>query len=250
MLKLKKPCPKDILFLTVTLLLVGATITLSVLLCGAYRRAEAAEALTEMPFFDYYKAKCHAYGMENANYAKEQIVFIGDSITDGYILDDAFGDLPLATYNRGIGGDTTAGVLARLDTSLFEIAPSKIVLMIGTNDVGLGEKTADILARYEDIVKEIRRELPGTALYCMSIIPQHETESISAQRVASATAHIMELNPKIKALAEKHGATFVDIFGALADTENHLRLDYSGDGIHLNTEGYAVWTAHIKPYLQ
>ena len=71
-------------------------------------------------FEAYYNRKCLAYSVENANYSKEQIVFIGDSITDLYTLDSYY-SLTLATYNRGIGGDTTEGVLKRLDVSLSSI---------------------------------------------------------------------------------------------------------------------------------
>ena len=62
-------------------------------------------------------------------------MFVGDSITDLYVLDDHYADLPQAVYNRGIGGDTTAGVLARLQVSVLDLQPDVVVLMIGTNDL-------------------------------------------------------------------------------------------------------------------
>ena len=243
MIQFKKPTRKAVILSLIALLLVAAIVTLSILLGFATARAND-------PFSSYYDKKCFVFEAENANFAKGQIVFIGDSITDGYVLDASYGDLPLATYNRGIGGDTTAGVLDRLEGSVFDLAPSKIVLMIGTNDVWRGEESKDILKRYEKILKKITKELPDTELYCMSIIPQHETESLSAEHIARTTAQILEVNPEIKALAEEYGATYVDIFGALADENNRLCLAYSDDGIHLTAAGYAVWTAHLKPYLQ
>ena len=88
----------------------------------------------ESDFEKYYKMKTEAFAVNNTNASKGQIVFIGDSITDLCPLDDYYSDLQLATYNRGIGGDTTAGVLKRLDVSALQINPSKVVLLIGAND--------------------------------------------------------------------------------------------------------------------
>lgn len=199
---------------------------------------------------EYYDNKCHSYAVQNANLAKGQIVFIGDSITDLYILDDHYADLPLASYNRGIGGDTTSGVLHRLKVSVFDIAPSVVVLMIGTNDINGGIDNDEILQRYTSIIDSIYATLPEVDLYCMSIIPQNkDLETYTQIQVDLTTAAILAINPRIQALAESRGATYLDLFSLLAD-ENHLLIQsYSDDGIHLNQNGLSVWTALLKPYL-
>lgn len=194
----------------------------------------------------YYDNKCKSYATQNFNLAKGQIVFIGDSITDLYVLDDHYSDLSRATYNRGIGGDTTAGVLKRLKVSLFDIEPSVVVLLIGTNDINGGVDIDLIMERYEAIIDEIYSELPDVELYCMSIIPQNEDLKLD---VAKNTEKILEINPRIKTLVESKGATHIDLFTPLADENNHLKKEYSDDGIHLNTAGLSVWTELIKPYL-
>ena len=89
---------------------------------------------------EYWQLKYDSFVVQNANLSKGQIVFVGDSITDFYPLDDYYADLNLATYNRGIGGDTTGGLLDRMKVSLYDLAPSKIVLMIGINDIFGGGK--------------------------------------------------------------------------------------------------------------
>jgi lysophospholipase L1-like esterase len=180
-----------------------------------------------------------------------KILFIGDSITDLYILDQHYADLPLATYNRGIGGDTTQGVLNRLQVSAFDIAPSVIVLMIGTNDInGNCEKTG-IFERYEKIIDEIYKNLPDVTLFCMSVIPQNEVlETYSAIKVENTTKIIFEVNAHIKALAQEKGATYLDVFSLLADENDRLIKEYSDDGLHLNEKGLTVWTNLLKPYLE
>lgn len=198
----------------------------------------------------YYDMKCQSYATQNVNLAKGQIVFIGDSITDLYILDDHYADLPLATYNRGIGGDTTSGVLRRLKVSLFDINPSVVVLMIGTNDINGGLDEEGIVERYEKIIDEIYLGLPEVELYCVSIIPQNDDiEEYSAIKIADTTPKIMRINTQIRQLCEEKGATYLDLFSLIADESNHLKKEYSDDGLHLNNNGLSVWTTLLKPYL-
>ena len=203
------------------------------------------------PHQQYYQNKCDSYRVQNMNLSKGQIVFIGDSITDLYQLDNYYVDLDLATYNRGIGGDTTSGVLNRLEVSLFDINPSKIVLMIGTNDINGNVKNAKILANYNEILTRIKRELPDTQIYCVSIIPQNLTiETYSDIKVEKTTKTILEINSKIKDMvANEENVTFIDLFPLLADSDNLLIEKYSDDGLHLNAAGFEVWTNLIKPYL-
>lgn len=199
----------------------------------------------------YYNNKCQSYATQNVNLAKGQIVFIGDSITDLYILDQHYADLPLATYNRGIGGDTTQGVLNRLKVSAFDIAPSVIVLMIGTNDINGNYEKAGIFERYEKIIDEIYKNLPDVTLFCMSVIPQNEVlETYSAIKVENTTKIIFEVNAHIKALTREKGATYLDVFSLLADENDRLIKEYSDDGLHLNEKGLTVWTNLLKPYLE
>lgn len=226
----------------VAVALLAAVIVLTCLLVQKHQQEESKL---------YYDSKCAAYAVQNQNLAKGQIVFIGDSITDLYILDDHYGDLPLAVYNRGISGDYTDGVLARLQVSVFDLAPSKVVLMIGTNDVNWGVSNDVILQRYEQIVDSIFATLPEVELYCMSIIPQNkQIETYSSIRVEKTTQVIRQLNPQIKALAEEKGAIYLDLFSHLADENHHLIEAYSDDGLHLNVAGLEVWTGLLKPYLQ
>ena len=136
--------------ITIAVLLI-TTVALSVILIVKNKKENDMQT--------YYYQKCEMFEMENANFARNQIVFIGDSLTDGCMLDKFYSNLPLATYNRGIGGDTTSGVLKRLKLSLFDINPSKIVLLIGTNDINGGVENNKILENYRNILKEISTKL-------------------------------------------------------------------------------------------
>lgn len=235
---------KDALYLTVIGVLILALVA-ALVLPPVFRRKKETAVPT------YYETKCDAFHVQNANLSYGQIVFIGDSITDLYPLDYYYADLPLAAYNRGISGDTTSGVLERLYVSAYELAPSKIVLMIGTNDVNGHDTVKNIAERYEEILSKLRTELPNAEIYCISVIPQNEVlETYSSINVAKSTERIHALNEKIEALCPAFGATYLDLYPLLADENDRLIRTYSDDGIHLNAEGFAVWTALVKPYLQ
>ena len=241
-LNLKK---KDIIYLSIISLLLIATIVLSILLVVANQR----KASWEMG--EYYKNKVTSFGVQNANLSKGQIIFIGDSITDLYPLDDYYADLDLACYNRGIGGDVTQGVIDRLQVSIFDLEPSKIVLMIGTNDVDFGNDTETIISNYRKILNEIKETQPEVELYFMSIIPQNkDLEAASGLDVTKNNKTITYINEEIKKLCAEYGHTYIDLYPALLDDEGYLRKDLSDDGLHLNANGYEIWTSLLKPYLE
>lgn len=229
----------------IVILTVAVTV-LSILLL----KNDKKEELSDME--KYYNAKCESYKTQNFNLSKGQIVFVGDSITDLCPLDDYYSDLPLATYNRGIGGDRTEGVLRRLDCSIFDIEPSCVVLLIGTNDINFGVENEKTIENYEKIINTIKEKLPNTKLYCVSIIPQGRLiEGTIPTTLAENTETIMKINSQIKSLCEKEQkACYVDIFSSLADENNILIDTYTDDGLHLNANGFALWSEIMLPLLK
>ena len=176
----------------------------------------------------------------------ENIVFFGDSITDLCQLDLYYGDLSLKAYNRGIGGDTTDGVLKRLKVSLYDINPSIVVLMIGTNDI-IGQKDNDyILSNYEKIIQEININLPNTKLICMSIIPtNYDINEYSDVDVLNHNNKAISINSEISSLTSLYNFTYVDIYSLLIDENKVLKQDCSDDGLHLNHNGFIILYACI-----
>lgn len=243
----KKISILNLVLIASTVLLSGAVITLSVLLAGQINTSNTPQE--EENFFQaYYNNKVSAFDVENYNCSKGQIVFIGDSITDLYHLDDYYADLDKATYNRGIGGDTTDGVYRRLETSLYQIEPSKIVLMIGINDINTGKEKDEIVNNYQRIVDDIKVHLPSANLLTMSICPMND-DVPGYINLDKATATIKSINEEIKNTSESRGYQYFDLFSLLSDENSHLKKEYSSDGIHLNEAGFAVWTNLVKPAL-
>ena len=165
-------------------------------------------------------------------------------------MDNYYTDLSLATYNRGIGGDTTLGVLKRLDVSLFDITPSKIVLMIGINDINGGRTNQEVFDSYKEILNKIKENLPTTQVYCMSLIPICDSilEYISID-LNQRNNQIMQFNQMIEPLVGEYGYTYLNLY-ELVETSNHcLQNELTDDGLHLNANGFEIWTNLLKPYL-
>lgn len=244
-MKKKKLQKKDAIYISVISLLVVAVIVLSVLLFFANKRKDSWE------LNDYYKDKVTSFTVQNANLSKGQIVFVGDSITDLYPLDSYYADLPLASYNRGISGDMTQGVIDRLQASIFDIEPSVIVLMIGTNDVNWGVEIEEIIKNYRIILDEIKKTQPAVELYFMSVIPQNkDIEKTSNLTASQNNDKIKIVNEEIKKLCAEYEHTYIDLFSALIDQEGYLKKECSNDGLHLNAGGFEIWTAFLKPHLK
>ena len=231
---------KDIIYISSTVLLVGGLVTTSVLLT-IKKNVENSQ--------DYFDKKVAQFTMENANFSKGQIVFIGDSITDLYHLDDYYQDLPLRTYNRGIGGDVTGMLLKRIQVSLYDLEPTRVVLMIGINDINGGVSTDTILKNYNDILSGIKTKLPFAMVYTMSILPINN-DVPSYIDVKKSTERILSINEEIKEMASNYSYQYMDLFSLVKDDNNHLKKEYSLDGIHLSEQGFVTWTNLIKPELQ
>ena len=138
------------------------------------------------------------------------------------------------------------GVIDRLEVSIFDINPSKIVLMIGTNDVNFGVSNSQIIENYINILDRIKARLPEAELYFMSLIPQNKDLVLL---VDFNNQRIEKLNSEIKSLAESYGYAYIDLNTYVGDDLGYLDRQYSDDGLHLNDAGYRIWTNLLKLYL-
>ena len=238
-LKKKRFTLKDIIYISIIFLLTAGMVVMAVFLFTKKSKEEQRS---------YYDNKVAAFAVENANYSKGQIVFIGDSITDLCHLDNYYQDLPKKTYNRGIGGDVTDGVYRRLQVSLYDIEPSEIVLMIGINDINLGKSTDEIVTNYKNILDDIKIHLPTAKLFAMSILPMNEDLGYFSD-IDAQNQKVIAANARIKPLVEEKEYTYVDLFSSVKNENGRLTKEYSIDGIHLSDAGFKVWANMVKPLL-
>ena len=169
----------------------------------------------------------------------DSIIFLGDSITERSNWNELFGNEKI--INRGIGSDTTFGVLHRLQ-EIIDTKPKSIFLMIGVNDIGKNRNLIESISNYEKILLTIKKDSPDTIIYIQSVLPVNE--SLSNRK----NSDIIAFNTKLKMLSQKYDFQYVDLYQLLS-INNSLLPDVSEDGVHLNGKGYAIWRDSIKGYI-
>lgn len=182
----------------------------------------------------YYHKKSQFEFLANSDDYK--IVMIGDSITDGGLWDELLKNN--LVQNRGIGGDTTDGVLDRLSSinQKIEIA----FIMIGINAISRHKSVDEVFENYKKIIenlhkKEIKIYIQST-LYVGENQPKRLNKSVEL------------LNQKLQEYSINNNLTFIDL-NKLLSPNKVLEKKFSLDEVHLNGDGYQLWSEEIKKYL-
>lgn len=166
----------------------------------------------------------------------DEIIFIGNSITEQGNDWALKIDNPKAR-NRGISGDTTEGILARLNEITF-YKPEKLFLLIGINDLfhspNSGEK---IHANILSIVDEINNKSPNTQIFIQTVLPT-TTENLIPK--------IKVLNSLLENSASVKPFSLINIHQRFVMLNGKMNMDFSTDGVHLNEKGYKIWSEIIK----
>lgn len=172
---------------------------------------------------------------------KNAVVFLGDSITYG----GEWGELLNCPkcQNRGISGDISAGILARLGDILAE-KPAKIFLMIGINDISRGIPNDTIIANYREFIRRTKAESPKTRIYLQSVLPTNDT---FRKFVDKNDESITALNDAMREIAKAdRSITYIDLYKGFLDKDGRLEKSYTYDGLHLLGEGYAHWAKLVR----
>ena len=171
-----------------------------------------------------------------------RIVLLGDSISEVHPAKEIAG---FRVVNMGISGDKIAmepdgGVLRRLDV-VARAKPEHVFVMVGVNDFWHTppKSVVDAKADYTKLVEALTTALPEAKLWFLSTFPTSGDH-------AKFNPLVKELNERVRALAELHGAEYVDMHPLLANNKGELRAEFTGDGIHLTPEGYDAWTREIE----
>ena len=167
-----------------------------------------------------------------------QIVFLGNSITEGgKDWNEKFGVNGIS--NRGIAGDSTDGVITRLN-EIIHFSPKAIFLLIGINDIynDLTPSTDYVANNILKIIKRINEELPETKIFLQTILPV-EKEIYKDK--------IILVNRMIKTYVSQSNFEIIDLYSVFVNEDGKMKKELSYDGVHLNDKGYSVWVDHIKP---
>ncbi|GAA3579264.1 GDSL-type esterase/lipase family protein [Snuella lapsa] len=191
----------------------------------------------------YYKRKAL---FESEPDTKNEIIFLGNSITEGGQWKTLFPNRNV--INRGISGDVTDGILFRL-AEVTSSNPSKIFLMIGTNDMARGKSIDYVIDGIVKIVSQIKEQSKDTKIFLQTILPINPNVGHKFSGHKNNHQKIIEANKRIKALAETYHLTYIDLHKFMRNRKWHLKSEYTYDGLHLSEKGYKKWKKVINKYV-
>ena len=167
-----------------------------------------------------------------------RVVFLGDSITDGWMLAQYFPGKPYV--NRGIGGQTTPQMLVRLFPDVIALQPAALLVFAGTNDIA-GNTGPSTLTMIEDNLQAIAElaQAHGIKVILCSVTPVSDYTA-RRQTPERPPSDILKLNAWMREYAARANAVFADYYAALVDETGMLKQGFSGDGLHPNDKGYAL----------
>jgi lysophospholipase L1-like esterase len=199
----------------------------------------------------------HAANLEIAKKGDIDVLFMGDSITDWWrsagapgvvnprnagkaVFDKYFGALKVANF--GIAGDTTQGVLFRLQNGEGQgFQPKAIMLMIGTNNAG-SCSSAEIAEGVGAVVLELRKDFPAAKILLLGIFPRANPGDQIRKTVA-------DVNPIIAKLHDGKIVFYLDIGAKFLDADGALPPDVMPDKLHPSEKGYEIWAEAVKESL-
>jgi lysophospholipase L1-like esterase len=196
--------------------------------------------LQPWPGFTNVWAERHATWRRDTNNETGAVVFLGDSITQGWnSLAKVFPDIKVV--NRGIGGDTTRGVLYRLNADVLALKPTAVVLLIGINDIGLDGKPEDIADNIKAILLDLKRFNHRMPVIVCKVMPSSEKQHRPAGQIEKLNALVDEI------VKSDPQCIRCDTWSIYADENGNCKREEFSDLLHPNAIGYAKWANALKP---
>ena len=188
---------------------------------------------------------------------EQRVVFMGDSITDMWVLPKFGAFFPGKPYlGRGIGGQTTPQMVVRFRADVIALQPKVVVILAGTNDLAGNtgpitlEETEGNLATMAELARANGIRVVLSAVLPVSNYGHDRDGNPLDIRVKRPPEKILELNAWIKKYAAEHHHIYLDYFSAMVDDQGLLKKELSEDGLHPNSEGYAVMAPLAEKAIQ
>jgi len=187
---------------------------------------------------------------------EQRVVFMGDSITDGWDAPNMGGFFPGKPYvNRGISGQTTPQMLIRFRPDVIDLKPKVVVILAGTNDIA-GNTGPTTLASIEASLTSMAElaRANGIRVIFASLLPVSDYEMRDGkpinQTVRRPPDQIISLNNWMKDYVASNHLVYLDYFSAMVDGKGFLKDELSDDGLHPNAAGYAVMSPLAEAAIQ
>ena len=175
---------------------------------------------------------------------KTDIVFLGDSLTEGFDLVKHFGRRDL--HNRGLSGNMTDHVIYRLE-EIIKANPKKVLLMIGINDLFQGKYPEEVFEQIVKILELIHDGSPDTWRYMQSVLPINDSHLLMDEDLNTS---IYKLNDMLAVYCKDESRLrYVDLHTEFLGMNGQMDERYTFDGVHLNQAGYKLWAELVLDYL-
>jgi len=202
-------------------------------------------------------ARFYELHAQHLNRAKQpmQLLFIGDSITEGWTKAPEVWKANYEQYqaaNFGIGGDRTEHVIWRIEDGVLKgVKPKVVVVMIGTNN-SADHSSAQIVAANEKIVRLIRAAIPDTQVLLLGIFPRgpRKNSNGTPDDAVVRTRTIKEVNAELAKLADGQHVRFLDLGAKFLGADGKIPNEIMPDQLHPNAAGYQIWADAMRPLLE
>lgn len=188
----------------------------------------------------YYEQKL-AY-FKNVRHFKRDIVWLGDSITEqgpwAEILNSS------SMVNRGIGGDNSFGILARLD-EVLQSSPKKIFILAGINDIGRNLPIDIIEHNFQRMIDYIQKNSHRTKIFIQSVLPLCDS-ILKFNYLHGKEDEILALNKRLSILSAHKHIEFINIYDVFSKGSKQLDCSLTNDGLHLKSEAYLIWVHYLQ----
>lgn len=172
------------------------------------------------------------------------IIFLGNSLTQNFEVTELLKNLKIK--NRGIYGDFTGGVLNRIN-SIIQAHPQKVFIEIGLNDLLHNIPLDTIIRNYQTLIDTLHTGTSATQVYVQSLLPiGNNSETANLPHIND---DIRFINEQLKQYAQKHHATYVDLYTSFSLEGKINPKFFISDGEHVTGEGYMLWAELVKPYV-
>lgn len=179
---------------------------------------------------------------------EQRVVFMGNSITEGWAIasPDFFAGKPY--INRGIGGQTTPQMLLRFRQDVVDLHPKIVLILAGTNDIA-GNTGAMTLEQIQDNILSMVELAQANGIYPIvcSVLPAYD---YPWRPGLQPNTKIPKLNAMLKNLTEQKGVAYLDYFAEMADDRNGLPEELAEDGVHPTKKGYEIMERILEKRLK
>lgn len=196
-----------------------------------------------------FSNRTEMFAVLNQKANKNGIVFAGDSITDQFPIHEFLAGVP-NIYNRGVGGITSEYLLNNIEEHILQLLPTKLFLLIGTNDLGFEKPIDETADRIITICKKVEETCPNVKVHLLSVYPVNESNKFKDSISVRTNENIKKINNIIKKESKNlNNTVYLDLHPVLSDSNGNLKEEYTPDGLHLTAKGYVEVTAFLLNYI-